>query len=59
MAPPLECRRHREASTFPVTQSSPASGDACAPGQIVADTGFIYACTASGAWKRAALTGGY
>ena len=42
-----------------VTQSSPASGDACAPGQIVADTGFIYACTASGAWKRAALTGGY
>lgn len=41
------------------TQSSPASGAACTAGTITFDTGFFYACTASGAWKRAALTGGY
>lgn len=42
-----------------VTQASPASTDPCTPGQIVSDPNFIYACSLSGAWKRAALTGGY
>jgi hypothetical protein len=41
------------------TSASPAAGDACTAGRIVWDTGFIYVCTASGAWKRAALTGSY
>lgn len=42
-----------------LTQASPASGAACTAGQITVDTGFFYACAASGQWKRAALTGGY
>lgn len=47
-------------SQFIVTTSaSPASGAACTAGRIVWDSSFIYVCTASGAWKRAALTGGY
>ncbi len=45
--------------TFRVTQASPASGAACVAGQIVGDTGFLYTCSASGAWKRVAVTGGY
>jgi len=39
--------------------SSPASGAAGTPGAITWDASYIYVCTASGAWKRAALTGGY
>jgi hypothetical protein len=39
--------------------SSPASGAACTTGAITWDASYIYVCTASGAWKRAALTGGY
>jgi hypothetical protein len=39
--------------------SSPASGAACTAGTITWDASYLYACTASGAWKRAALTGGY
>lgn len=41
------------------TAQSPASGAACSAGAIAWDTGYIYVCTATGAWKRAALTGGY
>lgn len=39
--------------------ASPASGDACTAGRITWDASYIYVCTASGAWKRSALTGGY
>lgn len=39
--------------------SSPASGAACTAGSFIWDASFLYLCTASGAWKRAALTGGY
>jgi hypothetical protein len=42
-----------------ITAQSPASGAACDAGEIAWDTSYIYVCTASGAWKRAALTGGY
>lgn len=38
---------------------SPASSDACDTGEIAWDSSYIYVCTSSGAWKRAALTGGY
>lgn len=38
---------------------SPASGAAGIAGALAWDAGYIYVCTASGAWKRAALTGGY
>lgn len=38
---------------------SPASGAACNAGTITWDASYIYICTASGAWKRAALTGAY
>lgn len=39
--------------------ASPAATDACTQWSVVADASYIYVCTASGAWKRAALTGGY
>lgn len=39
--------------------SSPASGAAGVAGTITWDASYIYVCTASGAWKRAALTGSY
>lgn len=39
--------------------STPASNAACTAGTLAWDSGFIYVCTASAAWKRAALTGGY
>lgn len=42
-----------------INTSSPASGAACTAGSITWDASYIYVCTASGAWKRAALTGGY
>lgn len=39
--------------------ATPASGSACTAGTLVWDASYIYVCTASGAWKRSALTGGY
>jgi hypothetical protein len=38
---------------------SPAATDACTAGTITWDVSYIYVCTATGAWKRSALTGGY
>ena len=39
--------------------ASPAATDACSQGKIVWDASYIYVCTATAVWKRAALTGGY
>jgi hypothetical protein len=39
--------------------SSPASGAAGTAGTITWDATYLYVCTASGVWKRVALTGGY
>ena len=51
------------ASTFTVvvveTSESPAATDACVRGKITWDANYVYVCTASAVWKRAALTGGY
>ena len=48
------------APTLVITNSAtPASNAACTAGKIVWDASYVYVCTASGAWKRAALTGGY
>lgn len=33
-----------------------SSSDTCSAGQIGADTGFLYVCTAANTWKRAALS---
>lgn len=41
------------------TAKTPLSGDACDAGEIAWDANYIYICTASGVWKRAALVGGY
>ena len=41
------------------TSATPAAADACTAGTIVWGSSYIYICTASGAWKRAAITGGY
>ena len=41
------------------TSSSPASGASCTAGTLAWDANYFYLCTASGAWKRAALTGSY
>jgi hypothetical protein len=41
------------------SSASPLAADACNAGTFSWDTGFFYICTASGAWKRVALTGGY
>ncbi len=41
------------------TTGSPAAADACTAGKIVWDASYIYVCTATGVWKRAALTGSY
>jgi len=41
------------------TSATPAAADACTAGRIVWGADYLYVCTASGAWKRAALTGGY
>ena len=38
---------------------TPATNAAGTAGQLAYDASYIYVCTASGAWKRAALTGGY
>jgi hypothetical protein len=42
-----------------VTTKSPASGGTGTAGQIAWDSSYIYVCTATNTWKRAALTGGY
>ena len=39
-----------------LTQSTPADNATCSAGQLYVDTGFIYACTASGTVKRATLS---
>jgi hypothetical protein len=37
--------------------TTPASSSAsCTAGDINVDTGFVYVCTASNTWKRAALS---
>lgn len=41
------------------TTASPAAAEACTAGRLVWDADYIYVCTATGVWKRAALTGGY
>jgi hypothetical protein len=41
------------------TSATPLAADACTAGRIVWGADYIYVCTASGAWKRAALTGSY
>ena len=41
------------------TTGSPLSGDSGTTGTIAWDANYLYVCTASGAWKRVALTGGY
>lgn len=51
-------------STFTVspvitTAASPTAAGACTAGTVSWDTGYLYVCTASGASKRVALTGGY
>ncbi len=38
---------------------SPASGAACTAGTMTWDASFMYICTATGVWKRVAITGGY
>jgi hypothetical protein len=38
---------------------SPASGAAGTAGTITWDASYIYICTATGVWKRVAITGGY
>lgn len=42
-----------------VAPSSPASNATGRAGTIAWDASYIYVCTASGVWKRVALTGGY
>lgn len=44
------------ASVFGLTPATWADNQTCAAGQITADTGFIYVCTASNTVKRAALS---
>ncbi|MCC7356053.1 MAG: hypothetical protein IT410_00340 [Candidatus Doudnabacteria bacterium] len=41
------------------TAKSPASNAVCDAGEISWDTNYVYICTATNTWKRAALTGGY
>lgn len=41
------------------TSQSPASNGTGTAGQIAWDANYIYVCTATNTWKRAALTGGY
>ena len=42
-----------------VTSRSPASNATGEAGQIAWDGNYVYVCTATNTWKRAALTGGY
>lgn len=41
------------------TSQSPASNGTGIQGEIAWDANYIYVCTATNTWKRAALTGGY
>ncbi len=41
------------------TSKSPASGATGVAGEIAWDASYVYVCTATNTWKRAALTGGY
>lgn len=41
------------------TAASPTAAAACTAGTLSWDTSYLYVCTASGASKRVALTGGY
>lgn len=41
------------------TTGTPAASDACTAGKIVWDASYVYVCTATGVWKRAAITGSY
>lgn len=41
------------------TSATPAAAAACTAGTISWGADYLYVCTASGVWKRAALTGGY
>lgn len=41
------------------TSASPASGGTGVAGEFSWDANYIYVCTATNTWKRAALTGGY
>jgi hypothetical protein len=41
------------------TSQSPSSGGTGIQGEIAWDASYIYVCTATNTWKRAALTGGY
>jgi hypothetical protein len=50
---------NKDGNLYLAIASSPASNAACTAGTFTWDTGFLYICTASGAWKRAALTGSY
>jgi hypothetical protein len=46
-------------STIIATTQSPASNAACTTGEVAWDASYVYICTATTVWKRAALTGGY
>lgn len=55
---------HTGVATFTVspvitTSETPAAAAACTAGTIAWGPDYLYVCTASGAWKRAAITGGY
>jgi hypothetical protein len=41
------------------TSQTPASNGAGVQGEIAWDANYVYVCTATDTWKRAALTGGY
>jgi len=42
-----------------ISSGSPASSSACTTNQMTHDSEFLYICTATNTWKRAAITGGY
>jgi hypothetical protein len=42
-----------------MASQSPASNGTGVQGEIAWDASYIYVCTATNTWKRAALTGGY
>ena len=44
-------------ASLQLSPTTPASSSAaCTSGQIAADSGYVYVCTATNTWKRAALT---
>lgn len=40
-----------------LTPSSPLDNTSCTAGQIAVDANYVYVCTATNTWKRAALSG--